>query len=376
MRPLVSLGWGLPLVCLASLLFAMAFYGVHDSSTVYGIYQMFRSLQFLIVLLATAGIAFTQRRRITFARIALVSFCLIAAGVLLTASGAVNTGEVTPLLPASPALAGPWSGYILGGDGVQGCGFVSYNHAYTGIQLILSGSAAYLFFERSPRIRLLICCLLLVCTFVTESRADFLAAAALVFLLEWKQAKSNLFVLVVLVAVGGLWTARSLATEKIVDRQSSSVSALNDDGLSGRTGIWQDHVGYFAAHPLNVLYGAGFGYASKASATNAHMLYLHVMTETGLAGLALFLYVQRQTLRLLRMAGARTMFWTVCALLLTGLTQETLYPVAAFSHFLGFYLSALVVAIRVARAGAQSTHQVARTAAVRPLTARTLEATP
>jgi hypothetical protein len=43
------------------------------------------------------------------------------------------------------------------------------------------------------------------------------------------------------------------------------------------------------------------------------------------------------------MRAMRLTFW---ALLITGLTQETLYPVAAFSHFLGFYLSALVIALR------------------------------
>jgi O-antigen ligase len=216
------------------------------------------------------------------------------------------------------------------------------------MQLILSGGISYLCFEQSRRIRLLVCVLLLAATFASRSRATLIVALVLLVALEWKQAKSNLFALILICSLGGLWAGHSFATADLVERQSSSVSSLDDDGLSGRTSIWQDHLDYFAAHPLNLIFGAGYGYAGKACKNNAHMLLLHVVTEAGLAGGLIFLYLQGQTLLLLRNTRLRTMRLTVWALLLTGLTQETLYPVAAFSHFLGFYLSALVMALRFA----------------------------
>jgi O-antigen ligase len=264
--------------------------------------------------------------------------------MLLTVSGLVRTSVVSPFLPATPLLAGPWGAFASGG--IEDSGFISYNHAYAGMQLILSGGAAYMFFEQFKRIRMLICSLLLLCTFASRSRACFILALLLVFVLEWKRTKSNLFVLVLLCCFGGLWAVRSSLTEDIVERQASSSSSLDEDGLSGRTDIWQEHLNYFAEHPLNVLFGTGYGYAGRVGSNNAHDMYLHVMTETGLAGLLLFLYLQRQTLLLLQSPHMRAMRLTFWALLITGLTQETLYPVAAFSHFLGFYLSALVIALR------------------------------
>jgi O-antigen ligase len=230
--------------------------------------------------------------------------------------------------------------------GEPGLGFISYNHAYTAIQLILSGGAAYLFSEHSRRIRMLICSLLLMCSFLSGSRSGFITAIVLVLALEWKRAGCNILPLFLLCGLGSLWIAQSIDVDNYIDRQSSSASSLDDDGLSGRTGIWQDHLDYFSNHPLNLLFGTGFGYGGKASDSNAHMLYFHVMTETGLAGLLVFMYIQRRTLLMCINPRLRTMRLTILALLITGVTQDSLYPTPAFTHFLGFYLSVLVISLR------------------------------
>lgn len=360
---MVKLAWTVLVLCTVSFLIATGYYGSHDDFVTIGGYQIFKSIQFMIVLIATAQMTMTMRRWAIFKGIALSTFFLVSVGVLLVASGLFSTNAVTPLLPASPLLAGPWGAYVAGSQDLGG-GFISYNHGYSGIQLILSAGVAYLCFEESKRIRLLICLLLVLCTFVSGSRVCFITAVVLVVLLERKRTNSNLFVLVILLGLGVLWAAQSSTLESAIERQSSAVSSIDDDGLSGRTGIWQEHFDYFVAHPLNLVFGTGYGYTGKASHNNAHNLYLQVMTETGIAGLFFFLYLQRRTLLLLENHRLRTMRLTVWALLFTGLTQETLYPTATFSQFLGFYLSALIIAIRFARSVGTNTKLVTQEANV------------
>jgi hypothetical protein len=78
------------------------------------------------------------------------------------------------------------------------------------------------------------------------------------------------------------------------------------------------------------------------------MLYLHLIVEGGLIGLAAFLLVASTVLRHLRLreAGLQPILWATVALLFSSLTQETLYPTPATGHFLGFYLSAVAIALR------------------------------
>jgi O-antigen ligase len=319
---------------------------MHDELLANGVYQIFRLSEYLIVLIATAKMAMNPFRWAAFRWIALSTFCFASAGVLLTITGLVGTNLVTPLLPVIPSIAGPWAAFASGS--IKDSGFISFNHGYAGIQLILSGGAAYLFFEQSKHIRLLICSLLLLSTFASMSRASFVVAVLLVLALEWKKPDSNLTTMVLILSLCGFLAVHSLTLGDTVERQTSSASSMEEDGLSGRTDIWQEHFSYFKFNPLNIIVGTGFGYTAKTHSDNAHMLYLHVLTETGSVGLLFFIYLQRRTLLLLQDRRTRAMRLTVWALLLTGLTQETLYPVATFSHFLGFYLSALAVTLRYA----------------------------
>lgn len=331
-------------LCSISFLVASVVYGMRDDLRVIGAYQCVRLLQYLVVIYATVQLDMSLSRWNIFRWLSLSVFLLISIGVLLNFLGVVSGSAVTPLLPASPLFAGPWGAYVAGS--VHDGGFISYNHAYAGAQLILSGGVAFLFFEQSKYARLLISLLFLVSIFCTGSRASLIVAILLVAAWEWKRTNSNLIVIALFCCLALSWFAGAAEFGDAVERQSSSASSLEDDGLSGRTGIWQEHLDYFASNPLNMLFGTGYGYNGKVSASNAHLLYLHVLTESGLAGLLFFLYLQKKTLFLLQSPHLRVMRLTVWALLLTGLTQETLYPTSAFTHFVGFYLSALVMALR------------------------------
>jgi O-antigen ligase len=363
---IVKLAWTALILSIVSFLIATSCYGRHDEFVTIGGYQIFRTMQYMVVLLATAQMVMTWRRWAVLRGVALSAFLMISAGVLLVACGRFPANTVTPLLPPSPVLAGPWGAYVCDAQDLGG-GFISYNHGYSGIQLILSAGVAYLCFEQSRRIRLLICSLLALSTLVSGSRVCFITALVLIGLLEWRRTSSNLLPLVLLFGLGGLWAVQSSSIEDAIERQSSSVSSIDDDGLSGRTGIWQEHLEYFAKHPQKVLFGTGYGYAGKASFDNAHNLYLHVMTETGVAGLIFFLQLQRRILLLLGNHRLRTIRLTYWALLFTGLTQETLYPTAAFSHFVGYCLSAVVIAILFASIAEFSTASVTRKPAAHPI---------
>jgi O-antigen ligase len=331
-------------LCLASYLLATLHYGLHDDGALIGAYQCARLLQFIVVIFAVTHVEMDLSRWKIFRWVSLSAFCLISAGLIVTSLGVVDASLGAPLLPASPLLAGPWGSYAAGG--IQNSGFIGYNHAYAGAQLILSAGIAYLCFEGSKNIRLIICLFLLFSTFASGSRASLIVAVMLVLALEWGRTNSNLFILVLFCVLGFSWSIGSIVTEDAAERQASSISSFEDDGLAGRTDIWQEHIDYFTAHPMNVLFGTGYGYNGRASSSNAHMLYLHVLTETGLAGLLFFLYLQKKTLLLLRAPDLRAVRLTVWALLFSGLTQETIYPTAALTHFVGYYLCALVIALR------------------------------
>jgi O-antigen ligase len=237
----------------------------------------------------------------------------------------------------------------------MGSGFIGFNHGYVAMQLVLSGGCAYWMFEKSPLWRVVICGLLLVGTFATGSRGGFIVALIFVSLCESRQTKNSSIVLVLFVTLGVIGLATSSEFEGSLDRQKSATNSMQDDGLSGRTDIWQEHIDYFRSNPLNLFVGAGFGFGEKVSESNAHNLYLQVATESGIVGLIIFIYLQVNTLRHLGGEHFKTIRITVWMLLLVGLTQDTLYPVPAFSQFIGFYLSTLIVTFRIAQVQLEQT---------------------
>jgi hypothetical protein len=97
------------------------------------------------------------------------------------------------------------------------------------------------------------------------------------------------------------------------------------------------------------LLGSGFG---AASGKNAHLLYLQIVYEVGLIGLAVFAGLIYKVLSYLKFyeRGIRPIYWATIAFLLSGLSQETFYPVPSFGHFLGFYLCSLAIALRLREA--------------------------
>lgn len=315
------------------------------------LYQIYRFVEFLVVFHVAANLRLDNKRYRCLQILAMATFVAIACGVFCTSAGVLSTSAVARQLPTSLLEAGPWAFYS-GGNVDQGVGFVSYNHAYTAIQLILAAGLALHFGPISNRLRATTYILLLASTFLSESRAGFLCALLFVLFYEGRKhfSRTNLILGVLFAFVVLFGTLRLFPNKDgddgILGRQLSAGSSFQEDGLSGRTSIWSNTVEVLNAEPWRWITGNGFGSALD-SGGDAHMLLLTVTLETGIIGLMLFVVAFARLLLFLGSRGesGRAMFWTTLVLLVTSLTQETFYPVIAFGHFLGFYFLAVALSL-------------------------------
>lgn len=315
------------------------------------LYQIYRFLEFLVVFHVAANLRMTDKRYRFLQIVTMATFFAIACGVLLTSLGVLSTSDVSRQLPDNLLEAGPWAFYS-GGNVDEGVGFVGYNHGYTAIQLILAVGLALHFGPISTNLRTIAYATLLASTFLSGSRAGFLCALLFVLFYEGKKHLSSAnLLLVALFAFVALFGTLHLfqdhvVTDSILGRQMSAESSYKDNGLSGRTSIWSNTVEVLNAEPWRWITGNGFGSALD-SGGDAHMLFLNVTLETGIAGLILFVVAFARLLLFLGSRGdsGRAMFWTTLVLLVSSLTQETFYPVIAFGHFLGFYFLAIALSL-------------------------------
>jgi len=130
------------------------------------------------------------------------------------------------------------------------------------------------------------------------------------------------------------------------ERQSTLARAYDPASLSGRDAIWHSRLQALSDDPIRWVVGWGFGSAATHG-VNAHQQLLQLIVEAGLPALLAFFALLLPALRALWHVGSggHEAFWVTLALLATGLTQETFYPVTAFGHFLGLYLCLLGIAL-------------------------------
>jgi len=267
-------------------------------------------------------------------------------------------------LPSDKSVAGPWSEFGSEGDGL---GTVGYNHAYTAAQVMLA--FAFYFSLTDQRLSLVSGLLLvasLVAVLLSGSRAGLGAMLLLVgvCLFLWTSRGYLLpliWFFVVLAAAATTFVALpgevlsqtahrvQTANEKLLARQVTTFKGYKSENLSGRTEIWKSRLKYLNEEPYRWIVGAGFGSAA-VSGRNAHMLPLNVIIELGIIGLvvgsAVCWLIGRQLWQL--EPPGRPFFCSSVAILLTCMTQETVYPVPALGHYLGFYLFCLAIVLRLA----------------------------
>lgn len=328
---------------------------------VFGIFQIYRLVQFITVFFITAKIPLTPKRIAVLNRIMEIVVIFICLGIFLTYSTIVPLSAVTAHLPQ----VGPWPEYAAWGNSGEGrgVGFISYNYAYTAVQVLLSITLKLCLSNsqkqefRNSRLVLLS----VFGCFLSSSRSG-LAGIVLLAIIYWqKNSKSflkainflvitTLILLIVLLFLQllGFNIDFDLASQNsIFERQVTLLDARTSDNLSGRDEIWKERVEFLNENLIRWIVGTGFGSALD-SGNFAHMLPLHIIIETGLIGLCAFTFLFYKILDYFYIYEVRSkpFFWGSIALLFTSTSQETFYPLPAFTHFIGFYLCALAIAFQ------------------------------
>lgn len=352
--PIIFLG------CLASYLgYLLGSHTGAEKGANFGLFQIYRLLEFFLVFGITTRIPFDQKRITTLRTITTWVFLFVCLGIFLTFFAIVPLTLVGAHLPKSAGAAGPWSYYATPRVG-EGWGTIGYNHAYVCAQVILLiGLYLHLtptHLKRSLRsFTGLYLVIAVIASFLTGSRSGF-GVMLLLALTQWIKKPSYIITLLTTLVLGlpfaGLvqWALKSSSQSGdgfILDRQLTIFAAGDRNNLSGRDEIWHHRLDFLEAEPWRWISGSGFGSAVD-SGNNAHMLALQITIETGLIGLGIFLFLFGLILLLLYRfeSGSRDFLLTTIALLISSVSQETFYPVPALGHFLGFYLCCLAIALR------------------------------
>jgi hypothetical protein len=317
----------------------------------FGVFQIYRLIQFTLIFRVAAGIPMTPKRLAKLSKAAGAALIAVLIGLAGTYSSLIRTRRLVALLPSDFNTAGPWA--YMAHTQLRDVGTIGYNHAYTAIQIMMLLSLYMALQTRENRT--LVVVLMLVSlggVFLTGSRAGM--AAMVLFVAAYFTRKPGMLAIAVvltiflLIGAGSLMDKLDINVSQTLHREAALSNPLDPGNLSGRQGIWLLSLAFVEADPVRWAIGAGPGSASHIG-TNAHMLFLHIVLESGMIGLTIFGWVAYNVLRRLRRQGAvaRPILWATVALLVSSLTQETFYPLPSFGHFLGLYLCSLAIILNI-----------------------------
>jgi len=333
----------------------MGLLGVRDMDNnkgiIFGGFQYYRILQFAFIFWASARVPMTPARLNTLRIIVMCVFLFVCITIALTFQSTVPTAFFAPQIPDDVKVGGPWSKFYLNNYEKDGLGTIGYDHSYPASQvLLLLGLHIHLCLGKRRTLNSLLMLLALGVIFITGSRT--VLAGALVYALVMMLVDRRYAVVALIVVVLGL-SALSLGelggtgmSDRILERQAALLNPA-ESGFSGRDARWELHLNNLNKSPVNWIIGSGFG-ATFEFGVHAHMNYLQVMSETGYVGFitaALFAYIVLSTLWKVDVAK-HPIFWVTIALLVTAFTEETFYPIAHKTHFIGFYLCSLAITLR------------------------------
>ena len=343
------------LVCVASL--GLLHTWVSHSgreSLLYGAYFLRRFVEFAILFWAISQMVWTPERISRLRIIIDLVLVITCVGVLLTFFGLIPLGSLVAHLPLTRDAAGPWMAYPLKEkfpDDGRGIGFVGYNHAYAGVQIL--ALTAFRFAIVPMRVSLWSGVVLLtavVASFVTESRAGF---AALIFFLSTQFVRSPKLLVatlpVALVCVALFGESRTPVSATL-ERQQTTLAATEGDNLSGRGGIWKSYATFMMEHPSTFLVGAGLGASYPITPNRScHMTPLQYLFELGILGFLVYggivSFLMTTLIRFER--GTKPVLCALIGLQIASFTMETFYPIPYLAHFLG--LCAIVVGFSFSR---------------------------
>ena len=347
---------GVLLAILLGCVLSVVWWGVRHPSSFLAFSQAAQTSAFLLLRVVEAIAVFWAVSRVnlatghTNALGRAIAFALVVTSltVTLTYLGSIPLASLAPQIPADPDVSGPWSRYhMLSGEG---WGTVGYNHGYVAAHLLM----LLILRLQLRRTGLGIFDVALVATtgvaiLLTGSRAGLAAYAFFATAVAFRQPRLALWIGAAAAASLLMFPAMGFdiagPVEDVLDRQGALIAPFRAENLAGRWEIWTLTIRTLAAEPLALLFGNGFGTAMDFVGHNAHMMPLQVLVELGIPGLMCFGALVVATLRLLDKPNpsGRTLLWGTIALLLSSLTQETLYPSPAFGSFVALFLASLAL---------------------------------
>jgi hypothetical protein len=315
----------------------------------YGVYPIYRMLQFLLVFRVAAGMPLSPRRVKALSVIASAVLVFVALSVFATFTSILDTRRLMGNLPTNPLVAGAWS--VLADQQRYGCGTIGYDHAYTALQLImLLALRASLTQRRRVVTDTAFLLMTIAAVFLTGSRSG-LAAMLVYSVAFFIQRPGSLLIAIGICCLSMFLLGRVMRSSfpdmgENIERGLTLANPLASDNLSGRQDIWHETLDLLGNNPMSWITGRGPGYVTQFGRT-AHNMYLHTLVELGVVGLLVLLTFMSRLVGLLRRyeSGTKPILVATIAFLITSLTQETFYPVTFLGHFLGLYLLSLAIAL-------------------------------
>jgi len=322
-----------------------------DRGASFGIFQIYRMIQFLLVFRVASGIPLNPKRVAIMSYTAGAALILAFIGIVGTYTGFLPTQLLVSQLPGDINSCGPW--ISLSNSQWFEAGTIGYNHSYTSVQLLMLAALALgLQLRRNTFLNFAYLFMAGVGVFLTGSRAGM--AAAVIFVLSYFLRKP-VYLAVAVIAFALMFSASSgwlgdlnLGLGATTERQLTLRDPVNPENLSGRAEIWRESLEFLQEDPVRWIVGAGPGFIAQFG-SNAHMLYLHLIIEGGIIGLLMFCFAIRRMIKALYEfeLGEKPIFWVTIALLISSFTQETLYPVPAMGHFLGLFFCSIALAVNI-----------------------------
>lgn len=248
-------------------------------------------------------------------------------------------------------------------------GTFSMHHGMLGNMLVIGlGLIAYRFFisEKKMKVIYASCFIVtLLAIIISSARSTILGIGISTFVIVFMKLKIRIKNLI---TIGGILTVmltlayftplRELATNSIPTQNAQ----ITDHSSYSRLAMWTGAFEIFSKAPLTQkLFGVGIGryitiqypyfldYEKRAS--GAHNNFIHVLMETGVVGLFLFLglffflirsFSRNYTTERMR---PQVQTFTTLALLFSGITQETFWFQPAFGAFWLFFISVMSIMI-------------------------------
>ena len=316
----------------------------------FGEFQIYRIVQLIFAYVFASQVQLTPHRRKILATATVAALLVVCAALFLEYLSIVPASAYAGHLPKSLSISGPW-GFYATATQPEGYGTIGYTHMYSSSQVLLLLVLCLLL---SPKARNFTIAALVftaeAAILISGCRAVFVGSIVLVVALFIRRPRAITAFACILVFTAALTVAFAPTVlgllSPAVDR-AANLDPFAEVYPHARPQLWSEQIEYLNEEPARWIIGGGFGTAIEET-DNAHMMYLQIINETGVLGLAAFVFVFAEIFRQLYRAGpdSRPMILGTVAILVASFAQETLYPVPAMGQFIAFYSLCLALALR------------------------------